>query len=59
MSTLECDFTAMALLEMEMFPGTCMVAVPLRTPIFLGAEVLPVHASERDLRPRVDVVQDP
>ena len=49
----------MALLETEMFPGTCMVAVPFRTPVGLSAQVLAMDASERDLRPRVDVVQDP
>ena len=33
-----------------------MVAIPFRTPVGLGAQVLAVDASECDLRPLMDVL---
>ena len=56
MRTLECDFAALTLFKMEIFPSTCMVAIPFRTPVGLGAQVLAVDASECDLRPLMDVL---
>jgi len=42
---------------MEMFPGTCMVAIPFRTPVGLSAQVLAMDTSECDYRASVDVLQ--
>ena len=47
MGTLERDFTALPLLNMEIFPDRCDVAVPLCTPIFLGAQVLSMDTLQR------------
>ena len=58
MYALECDLTTLTLLEMEMFPGTCMVAIPFRTTVGLSAQVLPVDASECESRALIDMLQD-
>ena len=47
MSSLERDFSAMPLLNMEIFPDRGYVAVPLRTPIWLRAEVLTMYTLQR------------
>jgi len=53
---LECNPAILSLFYLEVFPGTCMVAVPFRTPVGLGAQVLAMDASECDLRPLMDVL---
>ena len=44
----ECDLAPLTLFKMEMFPGTCDLAIPLSAPVGLRAQVLAMHASECD-----------
>ena len=57
MCTLECNPAILSLFYLEVFPDTCMVAVPFRTPVGLSAQVLSVYAPERDPRPLINEVQ--